>query len=349
MGHVKLAPGQILAVPGASRIRTLQASLADITRALQRARGPPLLAWCQANGPRHYCRRRNVDCMFKEPQEDSWRDLAAVAVVLHGGGARLGPGLGVRQGGEGECSTASGGGTQRRTYGIGDLGNPGPPEILQAEVRRLQEEVEGLQEEVQVARQERNKVAQARDTLVRNRDALFKRWEAQDRELGQLQALFAQEQAARLAGIPMFTAPSEQEVEELAQGLRQSDDSEVRRREWLLCKVVAARLEVLGWARKHCLLVDGMSLGVSYVEEELAGQEVTPGLMWGVGRLSRLMGAHQHRTFVEAGSWMEAFVDGLQTPPLAKEMIQAAQDLLESEFGPRGGQGESQEGREGGD
>ncbi|KAG6874173.1 hypothetical protein C0992_008020 [Termitomyces sp. T32_za158] len=157
-----------------------------------------------------------------------------------------------------------------------------------------------------------------------------------------------QEQAVRPAGIPVFTAPSEQEVEELAWGLRQSDESEVRRREWLLRKVVAVHLEVLG-SREHRLLVDGMSSGVSYVEEELLGQEVNLGLMWGVGRLSRLMGAHRHWTFVEAGSWMEAFVDGLQTPPSAEEMIQAAQDSLEAEFGPGGGQGEWQEGRKGGD
>ncbi|KAG6890752.1 hypothetical protein C0992_012925 [Termitomyces sp. T32_za158] len=225
----------------------------------------------------------------------------------------------------------------------------GPPEISQAEVRRLREEVEGLQEEVRVARQERDEVAQARDTLVHDRDALFERWEAQDRELGRLWALLVQEQAARLAGIPVFTAPLKQEVEELAQGLCQLDDSEVRRHKWLLREVVAAHLEVLCWAREHCLLVDGMSSGVSYVEEELLRQEVTPGLTRGMGHLSRLMGAHRHRTFVEAGSWMEAFVDRLQTPPSAEEMIQAARNSLESEFGPGGGQGELQEGREGGD
>ncbi|KAG6884708.1 hypothetical protein C0992_005890, partial [Termitomyces sp. T32_za158] len=216
-------------------------------------------------------------------------------------------------------------------------------------VRWLREEVEGLQEEVRVARQERNKVTQARDTLVRNHDASFERWEAQDQELGRLWAHLAQEQAVRPAGIPVFTAPSEQEVKELAQGLRQLDELEVCWHEWLLREVAAAGLEVLSWARKHCLLVDGMSLGVLYMEEELLGQEVTLGLTQGVGHLSRLMGAHWHRTFVEAGSWMEAFVDGLQTPPSAEEMIQAARDLLESEFGPGGSQGELQEGQEGGD
>ncbi|KAG6894774.1 hypothetical protein C0992_004741, partial [Termitomyces sp. T32_za158] len=130
----------------------------------------------------HYCRWRNVDCVFEEPQEDSRRNSA---------------------------------------------------------------EVEGLQEEVRVARQEHNEVAWARDALVRNRDTSFERGEAQDRELGRLRALLAQEQAARLAGVPGFAAPSEQEVEELAQGLRQSGELEVRRREWLLHEVAAARLEVL--------------------------------------------------------------------------------------------------------
>ncbi|KAG6873109.1 hypothetical protein C0992_009085 [Termitomyces sp. T32_za158] len=222
----------------------------------------------------------------------------------------------------------------------------GPLEILWAEVRRLRQEVEGLREEVWVARQEHDEVARARDALVRDHDVLFKRWAAQDREIGQLRACVAQEQ---VVGPATFMAPSDRDVKELARGLRQSDESEVRRREWLLREVVAACLDVLGWACEHCLLVDGMSLGVSYVEEELAGQEVTLGLTWGVGRLSRLMGAHRHRTFVEAGSWMEAFVDGLQTPPSAEEMLQAARDLLESEFGPGGGQEGLQEGREGGD
>ncbi|KAG6894061.1 hypothetical protein C0992_007607 [Termitomyces sp. T32_za158] len=427
MGRVNLAPGQILAVPAASRIRTSQASSADITQALQRARGPPLLAWCQANGPCHYCRRRNVDCVFEEPQEDSRRDLAVCEacrgrheaclvarlwrsccvaaeqgwgldwvwdragkggvrppVVEVPGGGPTAVGTSVtpvstprsRRLDKGKRKAVSesevprhvrrrvappppvfeGGPSGSNVFlpGLGRLLpsitiRQGPPEILRAEVRRLREEVEGLREEVQVARQERDEVARARDALVRDRDALFERGEVQDRELGRLRALLAQEQAVRPAGIPGFAAPSEQEVEELARGLRQSGELEVRRREWLLHEVAAARLEVLGWAREHRLLVDGLSSGVLYVEEELAGREVTPGLTQGVGRLSRLMGAHWHWAFVEAGSWMEAFVDGLQTPPSVEEMIQAARESLDSEFGPGGGQGELQEGREGGD
>ncbi|KAG6882668.1 hypothetical protein C0992_011025, partial [Termitomyces sp. T32_za158] len=135
MGRVNLAPGQILAVPEASRIRASQASSAAITRALQRARGPPLLAWCEANGPCHYCRRRNVDCVFEEPQEDSRRDSAVVAFVLRGGRARLGVGLGVGQGGEGGRSTAGGGGARRGSYGGGVHGNPGGVGVRGAQAR----------------------------------------------------------------------------------------------------------------------------------------------------------------------------------------------------------------------
>ncbi|KAG6888336.1 hypothetical protein C0992_008748 [Termitomyces sp. T32_za158] len=313
--------------------------------------------------------------------------------MLRGGGARLGAGLGVGQGGEGRCSTTGGGGARRGSYGSGGCGNPGkyslfsaarqgeaqgsigvggapacassvvPTSYLRGWPFRVERLLAGLGappalhyclsrspgDLVSRARQERDKVAWAWDTLVRNCDASFERWEEQDWELGRLRALLAQEQVVRPAGIPVFTTPSEQEVKELARGLRQSDELEVHQREWLLRKVTAVCLEVLGWAREHRLLVNSMSLGVSDVEEELSEQEVTPGLTRGVGRLSRLMGAHWHRTFIEAGSWMEAFVDRLQTPPSAEEMIQAAQDSLEAEFGPRGGQGEWQEGREGGD
>ncbi|KAG6894171.1 hypothetical protein C0992_007243 [Termitomyces sp. T32_za158] len=145
-----------------------------------------------------------------------------------------------------------------------------PPEILQVEVRRLREEVEGLQEEVQVARQERNEVARARDTLVHDCNASFERWEAQDREIDQLWARLVQGQASSSTGAPGFVAPSAQEVEVMARGLHQVNKSESRRRDWLLREVAAARLETLGWAQEHWLLLDGLSSGVSYVVEELA-------------------------------------------------------------------------------
>ncbi|KAG6884228.1 hypothetical protein C0992_006722, partial [Termitomyces sp. T32_za158] len=103
------------------------------------------------------------------------------------------------------------------------------------------------------------------------------------------------------------------------------------------------------WAWEHQLLLDGLSSGVSYMVEELAGQATAPRVAQGVGRLSRLMEAHRHRSFVEMGAWLEAFVDGLQTPPSLEEIVEATRESLEAEFGPGGGQGESEEGQGGGD
>ncbi|KAG6882116.1 hypothetical protein C0992_012677 [Termitomyces sp. T32_za158] len=122
----------------------------------------------------------------------------------------------------------------------------------------------------------------------------------------------------------------------MARGLRQASESESRWRDWLLREVAAARLETLGWAREHRLLLDGLSSGVSYMVEELAGQAMTLRVAQGAGRLSRLMEAHRHRSFVETGAWLEAFVDGLRTPPSLEEIVQATQESLEAEFSPGG-------------
>ncbi|KAG6872105.1 hypothetical protein C0992_009861, partial [Termitomyces sp. T32_za158] len=103
------------------------------------------------------------------------------------------------------------------------------------------------------------------------------------------------------------------------------------------------------WAREHRLLLDGLSSGVSYMVEELAGQTTTPRVAQGAGRLSRLMEAHRHCSFVETGAWLEAFVDGLRTPPSLEEIVEATRESLEAEFGPGEGQGELQEGQRGDD
>ncbi|KAG6890475.1 hypothetical protein C0992_001332, partial [Termitomyces sp. T32_za158] len=199
----------------------------------------------------------------------------------------------------------------------------GVPEILQAEVRQLQEEIEGLCKEVQL-------------------------WEAQAEEIEQLRARLMWRAAGSSTGVPGFAAPSAQEVEELARGLHQAGKSESHRQEWLLQEVARTWLEVLGWAREHRLLLDGLSLGVSFVAEELAGHAVTPGLAQGVGHLLRLMEAHWHQTSIKVGSWLETFVDGLRTPPILKDTVEVAWELLDSEFGPGGGQEELQEGQGGG-
>ncbi|KAG6870993.1 hypothetical protein C0992_011975 [Termitomyces sp. T32_za158] len=224
----------------------------------------------------------------------------------------------------------------------------GPLEISRAEVRWLREEVEGLREEAGVARRECDEVAQARDTLLRDCDASLELLEAQAEEVKQLRARLTREAVGSSTGAPGFMALSAQEVEVMARGLRQANESESCRRDWLLHEVATARLETLGWAREHRLLLDGLSSGVSYMVE-LAGQATTPRVAQGAGRLSRLMEAHHHRSFVETGAWLEAFVDGLRTPPSLEEIVEATWESLEAEFGPGGGQGELQEGQEGGD
>ncbi|KAG6886663.1 hypothetical protein C0992_002903 [Termitomyces sp. T32_za158] len=416
---VVFGPGQIQAVPEASHVSTAHVSPAVWSQALQRAQGPPTLAWCQANGPCSCCAWRNADCIFEGPQTGSRRDSAVCEACQgkHEGcsvvrlwrvccmSAEQGWGLDWvwRKTGKGPCpqvvEVLGGGPTavegvptpvgtpclrpdmgkrkavseseapkrvRRRlslvppTFEGGPLGlnifSPGlgrllpsiticqgPLEISQAEVCWLREEVEGLREEVRVARQERDEVAWAWDTLVRDRDASFERWEAQDQEINQLQARLAQGQVSSSTGALGFTVLSAREVEELARSL-QATEAESHQQEWLLREVAGTRLEVLGWAREHRLLLDGLSSSVSFVAEELAGHAVTPGVAQGVGRLSRLMEAHRHRTSIEPGSWLKAFVDGLRTPPTLEETVEVAWELLESEFGPGGGQGEPQEG-----
>ncbi|KAG6874736.1 hypothetical protein C0992_006775, partial [Termitomyces sp. T32_za158] len=180
----------------------------------------------------------------------------------------------------------------------------GPPEISRAE--------------------EHDKAAQARDILFRNRNASLELLEAQVEEVEQLRARLTREAAGSSTGAPGFMAPSAQEVKVMARGLRQANKSESHRRNWLLREVAAARLETLGWARKHRLLLDGLSSGMSYMVEELAGQVMAPRVAQGAGRLSRLMEAHHHHSFVKTGAWLEAFVDGLRTPPLLEEIVQVA-------------------------
>ncbi|KAG6877794.1 hypothetical protein C0992_009265 [Termitomyces sp. T32_za158] len=73
-------------------------------------------------------------------------------------------------------------------------------------------------------------MAQARDTLLHDCNVSLELWEVQAEEIKQLQARLTQEAVESSTEIPGFVAPSAQEVEELAWGLRQVDESESR---WL--------------------------------------------------------------------------------------------------------------------
>ncbi|KAG6883313.1 hypothetical protein C0992_009099 [Termitomyces sp. T32_za158] len=178
-----------------------------------------------------------------------------------------------------------------------------------------------------VARREHDEAAQARDTLLRDRDASLELLEAQAEEVEQLQARLTREAAGSSTGAPGFVAPSAQEVEAMARGLHQANESESRRR-WLLREVAAARLGL--------------------------GAPAAPG--WSVlGRVIHGGGAGGAGDGSEGGTGggtpveLEAFVDGLQTPPLLEEIVQATRESLKAEFGPGGGQGESEEGQGGDD
>ncbi|KAG6893601.1 hypothetical protein C0992_009346, partial [Termitomyces sp. T32_za158] len=275
--RVVFGPGQVQAVPEASRVSTAQVSPAVWSQALQRARGPPTLAWCQANGPvraADWVPARFCGMQGLSGQAQGLFSGAAMASVLRVGGAGLGVRLVVEEDGEG-APAASGGGARRRANGGGGRANASPPvfeggpsgmnvfspgsrrllpsitirqgplEISCAEVHRLREEVEGLREEVRMARQERDKVAQARDVLLRDRDVSLELLEAQAEEVKQLRARLTQGAAGSSTGTPGFVAPSAQEVEAMARGLHQADESESRRHDWLLREVAAARLETL--------------------------------------------------------------------------------------------------------
>ncbi|KAG6896425.1 hypothetical protein C0992_008359 [Termitomyces sp. T32_za158] len=196
----------------------------------------------------------------------------------------------------------------------------GPPEISHVEMCRLREEVEGLREDARVARQERDEAVWVRNVLLRDCNASLEWLEAQLEEVEQLQAQLTQEAAGSLTGAPGFMAPSAQEVKAMA------NESESRRRDWLLRKVAAARLGPGALAAPECSVLRRVVHGRGAGE---AGDDSKGG----------------------AGSraLVKAFVEGLRTPPLLKEIVQAAWKSLEAEFSPRGGQGESEEGREGGD
>ncbi|KAG6884286.1 hypothetical protein C0992_006583 [Termitomyces sp. T32_za158] len=403
--RVVFGPGQIQAVPEASRVSTANVPPVVWTQALQRARGPPTLAWCQANGPCSHCVRRNADSVFEGPQAGSRRDSAVCeacrenhercsvawlwqvccvsaeqgwdldwvwrktgkeprprVVEVPGGGPTAVEGVPTPVGtpclrpDKGKRKAVSKSEAPKR---VRRRLSPAPPvfeggpsgsNVFSPGSGRLLPSITIRQGPLEISQaEERDEAAQARDMLLRDHDASLELLEAQAEEVEQLRAQLMREAAGSSTGALGFVALSAQEVEAMARGLRWADESESRRRDWLLREVAAARLETLGWAWEHRLLLDGLSSGVSYMVEELAEQATTPRVAQGAGHLSRLMEAHRHRSFVETAVWLEAFVDGLQTPPSLEEIVRATRESMEAEFGPGGGQGELQEGQKGGD
>ncbi|KAG6883735.1 hypothetical protein C0992_007966, partial [Termitomyces sp. T32_za158] len=199
-------------------------------------------------------------------------------------------------------------------------------EEAQAEAVRWRLEVEELrrewvqgyalaqewEEELGQVRHEQDKAVRAHDLLLHKRDKFRERRGAQDDEVERLWV-----QLARAAGLGEAAGPAvitAVEINVLAQGLWEMHKLEGRQHEWLLREVVGVRNNALTWAQEHCLLLDGLSSGVSYVVEEAALVNLPPELAQGVARLGRLMAVHRH-----PGSWLKTFVDGLQDSPSVEE------------------------------
>ncbi|KAG6871093.1 hypothetical protein C0992_011722, partial [Termitomyces sp. T32_za158] len=188
------------------------------------------------------------------------------------------------------------------------------------------------EEELGRVMRERDEAGRARDLLLRERDEFRERRGVQDDEVERLRV-----QLARAAGLGEGVGPAvitAAEIDALTQGLREAHELEGRRREWLLREVAGARDDALTWAREHRLLLNGLSSGVSYIVEEAASVALPPELAQGVARLGRLMAVHRHRNLLDPGSWLEAFVDGLQDSPSVEEIVEIVREAMAAEFGP---------------
>ncbi|KAG6894541.1 hypothetical protein C0992_005681 [Termitomyces sp. T32_za158] len=108
-----------------------------------------------------------------------------------------------------------------------------------------------------------------------------------------------------------------------------------------------ANLVFLVWAQEHHLLLDGLSMGMAFVAEELVGLMVPQELTYEIERLAHLMGAHRDPNIMQPGSWLEAFVDRLQVTPSHEKLLQMVRDTMEYKFGLGENQGVPQKEQEG--
>ncbi|KAG6874944.1 hypothetical protein C0992_005887, partial [Termitomyces sp. T32_za158] len=209
------------------------------------------------------------------------------------------------------------------------------PGLEEAELRWERDrglmQIQAQAEELTRARRERDEAVLARDQLLRERVGHPGQRKALEGEVGGLLTRLVQ--AAGLEGMARVAVPLVAEVDELAHRLHKAHALESRWREWLLWEVVAAWGEALDWAWEHCLLLDGLLSGVSYVVEEASSAELPPNLVQGVARLGRLMSVHHHWNLLDPGSWLEVFMDGLEDQPSIEEIMQIVRNAMAVEFG----------------
>ncbi|KAG6894732.1 hypothetical protein C0992_004919 [Termitomyces sp. T32_za158] len=212
------------------------------------------------------------------------------------------------------------------------------PGSEEAELRRERDrglvQIRVQVEELTRVRRERDEAVLVHDQLLRERVRHLGQRKALEGEVGGLLTRLVR--AVGLEGMAGVAVPSAVEVNELARRLREAHALESRRREWLLWEVAAAQGEALDWAWEHCLLLDRLSSGVSYVLEEASSAELPPNLVQGVARLGRLMSVHCHRNLLDPRSWLEVFVDGLEDQLSIEEIMQIIWNAMAVEFGPGG-------------
>ncbi|KAG6875661.1 hypothetical protein C0992_002909 [Termitomyces sp. T32_za158] len=207
-------------------------------------------------------------------------------------------------------------------------------EKLQQERVRSYALAQEREEELGRVMRERDKAGCARNLLLHERDEFRERRGVQDDEVERLRV-----QLVWAAGLGEAVGPvviTAAEIDALTQGLQEAHELEGCWHEWLLREVAEARDDALTWAWEHRLLLDGLSSGVSYVVEEAASVALPSELAQGVACLERLMAVHRHRNLLDPGSWLEAFVDGLQDSLLVEEIVEIVQGAMAAEFGPGG-------------
>ncbi|KAG5727758.1 hypothetical protein E4T56_gene20795 [Termitomyces sp. T112] len=81
--------------------------------------------------------------------------------------------------------------------------------------------------------------------------------------------------------------------------------------EWLANKAASGWRGVLNWARKHCILLDRVSVALESIHDRLARmpRDLPLELGQGVMQMGRLLAEHQWRAMADPGAWWEVVMD----------------------------------------
>ncbi|KNZ72194.1 hypothetical protein J132_04475 [Termitomyces sp. J132] len=101
--------------------------------------------------------------------------------------------------------------------------------------------------------------------------------------------------------------------------------------EWLANKVASGRRGVLYWARKHRILLDGVSAVLGSIHDGLARMpgDLPPELGQGVTQMGRLLAGHRRRATADPGAWWEIAMDVGEPLPGQPKVLAAVVAQLE--------------------